>query len=286
MFVWILNSYLEDIWSRALPRPNSLPTEEQAGILVDILFAGHQQRPYNTMTIAFSVITPTFNRRTLLQRHLKRIGRQTHQQWKLFVVHDGPNPSIKSLVENFGKRDSRICYLETASLANDCGATPRLEGLNRAITDKPVADYVVFWDDDNAYAGDALERIAHALENLGRPDLLLVSVKRGFRTIPPKDVPIRSLQVGQLDTACLIFRPDLARDAYSNMLQHGDREQILRFNDFLTYHYVSQLTPTRSIKHDLTVLVCQHDGLRWGPYLRSILKLPALGIARRLNLGR
>ncbi len=190
------------------------------------------------------------------------------------------------MIEDYGKRDSRISYLETTVRANDCGATPRLEALNRMLAYKPVPDYVVFWDDDNAYAIDALERVAQALEATGKPDLLLVSVKRGAQTIPPPDAPIRSLQVGQLDTASLIFRPDLARDAYVNILQRSEREEILRFNDFLTYQYVNQLSPPRSIKRDLGVLVCQHDGLRWGPYIRSTLRLPPLGVARRFGLGR
>jgi glycosyltransferase involved in cell wall biosynthesis len=238
------------------------------------------------MTIAFAIITPTFNRPTLLRRYLKRMRKQTYHHWQLLVIHDGPSPSIKSLVKDYSDSDSRISYFETATRANDCGASPRLEALNRLLVDKPVPDYVAFWDDDNAYAIDALERIAQALEAQGKPDLLLVSVERGSQTIPPRNVSIRSLGVGQLDTASLIFRPDLARDAYVNVLQNGESEQIVHFNDFLTYQYVNRLQPPRSIKSDLGVIVCQHDGLRWGPFVRSTLKIPPLGVARRFRLGR
>jgi glycosyltransferase involved in cell wall biosynthesis len=236
--------------------------------------------------IEFCIITPTFERKTLLRRYLRRIGRQTRKDWQLLVVHDGPNCEIRSLVERYGKHDTRISYLETALRADDCGATPRLQALNHLLAHPPVPAYVVFWDDDNSYAIDALERIANALEAAHRPDLLLMSVRRGSQTIPPADIPIRSLQVGQLDTASLIFRPDLARDAYASILGRCNREEILQFNDFLTYRYVNQLFPPRSIERDIGDPVCQHDGARWGPYIRSALAIPPLGLAKLLGLGR
>jgi glycosyltransferase involved in cell wall biosynthesis len=240
------------------------------------------------MTINFSIVTPTFNRPILLRRYLRRISQQTYRHWLLLVVHDGPNPIIRHLVKGFQKYDARISYLETDFPANDSGVTPRLEGVNHLIVEKVIPDYVMFWDDDNAYAAEALERIATALEAAGRPDLLLVGVKYGQETIPPARVPLQYLEVGQVDTACLIFRPSLARDAYASVRQRAEvaRWEILRFNDFLAYQYVNQLVPPRSIRRDDGVLVCQHDGLRWGPSIRLALRLPPLGLARLFGLGR
>jgi glycosyltransferase involved in cell wall biosynthesis len=240
------------------------------------------------MAINFGIVTPTFNRRVLLGRYLRRISRQTHSQWRLLVVHDGPNPSVRSLVERFCRSDSRITYLETDVSAADSGVTPRLKGASHLASADPVPDYLVFWDDDNAYAVDALARIAVALEAADRPDLLLVCVKYGSQTVPPADVPLRDLKVGQVDTASLVFRPPLARDAYTCVQRHKSvvPNEVLLFNDFLAYQYVRQLAPPRSIKRDAAVFVCQHDGLRWGPFIRSTLRIPPLGLARLFGLGR
>ncbi|WP_052523447.1 glycosyltransferase family A protein [Bradyrhizobium sp. STM 3809] len=238
------------------------------------------------MTISFTIITPTFNRPTLLNRHLSRTIRQAYENWRLLVVHDGPNVEIQSLVNRYTIRDSRVSYLETNSRANDCGATPRLAGLTHLANSGFISDYVVFWDDDNAYRKDALDQIAREIEKADRPELLIVGVRRNSTIIPPTGASVYSLQVGQLDTSGLIFRPELARRVYAQMLEQSKREDILRFNDFLSYKYARESLSSDKIKGATETVICDYDGLRWAPYLRSLLGLPPIGIARRLRLGR
>jgi glycosyltransferase involved in cell wall biosynthesis len=240
------------------------------------------------VAISLGIVTPTFNRRGLLQRYLKRIGRQTYRSWRLIVVHDGPSPAIEVLVKGFHESDPRIEYVQTESPAADSGVSPRLKGAAYFLSGSQIPDYIVFWDDDNAYTSDALERIARAIEEADRPDLLVVRVKYGPTTVPPADVAIRSLRVGQIDTACLVFRSSLALDAYASVQQHArmSRNDVLFFNDFLAYNYVNQLVPLRSIKRAEIEAICQHDGLRWGPYIRSALNIPPLRLARYMGLGR
>jgi glycosyltransferase involved in cell wall biosynthesis len=240
------------------------------------------------MGVSFGIVTPTFNRRVLLRRHLRRVTRQSYPHWRLLVVHDGPNPAIKSIVDGFRELDKRIGYLETSIAAGNAGVTPRLEGVRALVTGNQVPDYIVFWDDDNAYSRDALLRIALSLEKAERPDLLVVRVKYGARVVPPIDAPTRSLKVGEIDTASLVFRPLLAQDAYEAVQRRAnvDRNEVLAFNDFLAYDYVNQLLPSRSIECDPDIIVCQHDGLRWGPFIRCALGIPPLGLARLVGLGR
>jgi hypothetical protein len=216
------------------------------------------------------------------------MSRQTYGKWRLLVVHDGPNPSIRGLVEEFRKRDSRIDYIETEVAAKNAGLTPRLKGIERFGAAQPAPDYLLSWDDDNSYSVDALERIAAALESASHPDLLLACVKYGTRIIPPADIPIRSLAVGQIDTASMIFRPSLAKETYTSVHQRwkDTRKAAVRFDDFLAYQYVTELMPPRSIARDAGILVCQHDGLRWGPFIRTALGIPPLGLARFIGLGR
>ena len=235
--------------------------------------------------LTFGIVTPTINRETLLRRHLRRVGRQTYKLWRLFVVHDGPDPAIRSMVEGFGESDARIKYFETQYSARDWGVTPRLEGVRRFIASCKVPDYLVFWDDDNLYRTDALERGALALESAGCPDLLLAAVKYRSQTIPPAGA-IKSLDVGQVDTASMIFRPELAFDAYASVKFHTDLASKGVLNDFLVFEYARNHLPPQRIVLDRRVLICQHDCLRAGPFIRSALRIPPLGLARLLHLGR
>jgi glycosyltransferase involved in cell wall biosynthesis len=238
------------------------------------------------MAVRFGIITPTINRRTLLERHLRQVVRQTYPHWRMLVVHDGRSSITKSVVEGF--KDIRIGYTETAAAARDGGVTPRLEGVRALMSDDQMPDYVMFWDDDNFYNKDALRLIASALEKNENPDLLIVRVKYGNRKIPPAESSVRSLAIGEIDTASLVFRPTLAEDAYEAVQLYGksNRHELLTFNDFLAYDFVTRLLPPRSIGWAPEITVCEHDGLRWGPFIRNLLGIAPLGWARIIGLGR
>jgi glycosyltransferase involved in cell wall biosynthesis len=232
--------------------------------------------------VKICIITPTYNRKTLLGKHLRRVLLQTYTDWRLVVVHDGPNESIRELMQPY-LRDPRIEFLETKERGNDVGITPRLAGLEYILASKEVPDYCVFWDDDNLYALDALEHVSGALLKAGDPDLLLVAVGSGQRILPPADVPADALQEGQLDTACLVLRPILACNACAAVQaqKKSSPDRVRLINDYLTYEYVKDRIPKVKICRDLTVFVGRHDALRWGPYIRYIFGLKAMGLARR-----
>jgi hypothetical protein len=133
-----------------------------------------------SMTIG--VITPTYLRTRFLWRFLRTMPRQTYPDWRLLVVHDGPNPAVEALVDQ--ARDPRIGYAHTERKTNDYGVSPRLEGLRRMIGEVGP-EYCVFWDDDNLFSRHALRRIVDALDQGGRPDLLLVPIRNNEKILPP-----------------------------------------------------------------------------------------------------
>jgi hypothetical protein len=168
----------------------------------------------------------------------------------------------------------------------DAGVTPRLEGVRHIIASNEDVDYVVFWDDDNTYPRDALARIVEAVDKAERPDLLVARVRYTGNLIPPIDSDVHSLNVGEVDTACMVFRPRLAERTYAAVKKHDKLEEILSINDFLVYDNINKLRPTILMKFDPSVVICQHDGLRWGPFLRSMLGIPPLGLGRLIGMGR
>jgi glycosyltransferase involved in cell wall biosynthesis len=231
------------------------------------------------------VITPTYRRETLLRRFLKRICKQTYRNWRLVVVHDGPNPSTEGLVSRFRADDPRIEYTHTATRTNDTGVSPRHEGARHAIAQGPP-DYCVFWDDDNYFALDALELIVDALDSAVRPDLLMVSMQYGTRILPPRDVPVSALVPGQVDTANLVISPRLALAAYADVLREKAENpgKDIYTSDYMVFDFLRRQRPVISIGQALDVLVGFHDGLRWRPYIRHLLGIPPLHLADRHRL--
>lgn len=230
------------------------------------------------------IVTPTFRRPKLLRRFLNRLLWQTYSHWRAVIVHDGPSAEIAALVAPYAQRDSRIRFMQTDAPANDVGVTPRHAGASYFADAPNPPDYCLFWDDDNYFATDALEKITAALLANGRPDLLLVGMEYRSRVLPPAGVLAAALSPGQIDTANMVIRLPLALAAYVNVLDQKARSprQSLYTQDYIAFHYLRGLhdPPTRiEIARDLVIGF--HDGLRWRPYLRHLLRIPPLDLFRR-----
>lgn len=234
--------------------------------------------------LSLCVVTPTFRREPLLHRFLKRIRKQTYPDWKLVVVHDGPSPLTQALVARFRALDPRIEYMHTATWTNDMGVSPRHEGVKHVLEGKPP-DYCLFWDDDNYFALDALERVADALEANGQPDLLIVSMRYRSRVLPPRDVLVSTLIPGHIDMASLVMRSPLALAAYADLVRQKKEcpEKCFYTQDYMVFDHIRRQSPAVRIGVATDVLVGLHDGLRWKPYIRHLLGIPPLDLANRLR---
>jgi len=100
------------------------------------------------------VIVTVFNRDVPLKILLDSFLVQTHPQWLLHIIHDGPAPqSVKNVVNLYN--DPRIQYYET----------PKVNGLwghpNRNIALRQLSlnhrDYVLITNDDNYYVPKFVE---------------------------------------------------------------------------------------------------------------------------------
>lgn len=147
------------------------------------------------MSLRIGIITPTYNRNRLLKRFIHQICRQHYQNWRLVVVHDGPNPETQAMVAQFSLQDQRIAYLELETRANDFGATPRLRGITYLATQEQV-DYLVFWDDDNSFRRDALAQINADLLTKGCPKVLIVPFWHENKILPPQHIDLDQIHAG------------------------------------------------------------------------------------------
>lgn len=113
----------------------------------------------------FSVITPTFKRPEKLRRALRSVILQQYVDWEMIVVNDNPNDSTREIVESFN--DSRIRFFENEM---NCGVnSSRNAGLNNMASD---SSYVVFLDDDDHFAPEALNIMASTLQKDPTPWLM------------------------------------------------------------------------------------------------------------------
>lgn len=118
----------------------------------------------------FSVIIPTFNRRTLVCEAIESVLRQTHADFELIVVDDGSTDGTSESVGEIASRDARLRLItknnEGRSIARNCG----IEGSS--------GDWLIFLDSDDLLRDDALEIFATAIKEY--PEATLIAAGKTF----------------------------------------------------------------------------------------------------------
>src|SRR5437016_4741289 len=97
-----------------------------------------------------SVVITTFNRSALVGRAIRSVMDQDYPGWELIVVDDASIDDTQAVVSNFFPH---LRYLKQESNSGVCAAR------NRALREAS-RPWVLFLDDDDTLAPDALSRVA------------------------------------------------------------------------------------------------------------------------------
>lgn len=111
--------------------------------------------PDQQKAVKFSVILPTYNRASLVQRAIRSVLGQTYDDFELLVVDDMSTDQTAEVVR--GLRDDRIQYVRRAQ--NGGVAATRNTGIRLA-----RGKYIALLDDDDEYYERFLERMHDAFE--------------------------------------------------------------------------------------------------------------------------
>lgn len=176
-----------------------------------------------------SVIMPAFNSERYIERSVKSVLSQTHENLELIVVDDGSADRTAAILRRLASDDSRLRYIRTE---NHGPAEARNAALKLISSD---VDYVTFIDADDELLPDAL---SYALESAGSgADLILM----GYCIV---EADGREREYNEFD--CLVQPQDLktafARLYKANLLNQVWaklysasllREHGFRFKDYL-----------------------------------------------------
>jgi hypothetical protein len=124
---------------------------------------------------------------------------QTHQDWTLGLVHDGPWPN-----EDWGPwiEDDRIGARPTAVRANDWGHSLRAAALASYQGD---ADYIIVSNHDNYYVPTFLDHMLSAAEGHAGAYCDMIHSHHGYRLIESR------LECNWIDCGAIMVAADLAK---------------------------------------------------------------------------
>jgi len=118
------------------------------------------------------IIMPIYNRRHFLQQAFKSLNEQTYHQWNLVIVDDGstdePSEVLKALTKAL---DQRITYVKQA---NGGPGSARATGQEFQTNQQ----YVAFFDSDDYWLPEYLERAIDQLENIPELDWIFCPCRR------------------------------------------------------------------------------------------------------------
>lgn len=101
--------------------------------------------------VKVSIIVPVYNGEKYLRECLDSIKNQTLEDIEIICVDDGSTDSSLNIIEEYKKADSRFQILRQQ---NQYAGVARNTGLDAA-----TGEYVIFWDCDDYFALDALEKM-------------------------------------------------------------------------------------------------------------------------------
>ena len=105
--------------------------------------------------IFFSIIIPTFNRKSFLRVAIDSVLAQTYENFELIIVNDGSTDSTKDMIKTYS--DPRIVYVYQE---NQGVSSARNTGLSKA-----TGNFIAFLDSDDKWVK---EKLAKSVEYIGK----------------------------------------------------------------------------------------------------------------------
>lgn len=116
-----------------------------------------------------SIIAVTYNQNNILKCFINSIKSQTSDNWRLIVIHDGPNDKLKNeLVSQGYLNEEKIQFIEFTHRTENYGHLLR----KWALENVELNDYVLLTNGDNYYTPNMVEEIDKRTEDLIYFDLV------------------------------------------------------------------------------------------------------------------
>jgi hypothetical protein len=154
------------------------------------------------------IISVTYGQNEILKCFINSIKSQTNQNWRLFIIHDGPNPSLKKELENQGYLDNiKVFFIEYKERTNTYGHILREWGLKNIVN----SEYVLITNGDNYYTPNMIDEVLKRKEDFIYFDCVhshktpfnLNGASYGF--MPTE------LRSSKIDMGCVVVKTEIAK---------------------------------------------------------------------------
>lgn len=194
-----------------------------------------------------SVIIPTHNRGDLLQRAIRSVLAQTHQDFEILIADDASEENIGAIIREFG--DERILHLRSERKSHAGGAR------NRGL-DKAVGDFIAFLDSDDEWLPEHLATRIETIVQTGCDGVFgSAFIDDGSERVYAGSRPIVTghhpadyiLNGGSIPTPTWVMKAEAAKSLRfdNDLIIHEDYDYFVRFAS--RYKWQAMWQPTTII---------------------------------------
>jgi glycosyltransferase involved in cell wall biosynthesis len=173
--------------------------------------------------ITIEIVAVAYHRFGELRVFVQSILNQSAKNWRLTVIHDGPNKEFESIMEEYRIQQPRsISYYYSANRYNDYGHSLRAIGILNA-----SADYLLLTNADNYFVPSAVEYVSDAIETSSADVVMYDMVHShrfpGGRLLPEYSYFDTAYARGNIDISAAVVRTSIAKSAgFRDKTHDGD----------------------------------------------------------------
>lgn len=179
------------------------------------------------------IIAVTYGQNEILKCFINSIRAQTSNNWRLVIIHDGPNEILrKDLVDNGYLSSNRITFIEHPIRTENYGHLLRKWSLENVIQH----EYVLLTNGDNYYTPNMIEEVSKRSEDLIFFDLVHSHKTKHNNNKSTYGYMDSELVCSKVDMGNVVIKSELAKKVGFNSTSFAA--------DWLYFEEVLKLSPT------------------------------------------
>lgn len=154
------------------------------------------------------IISVTYGQNEELKCFINSIKAQKNESWRLFLVHDGPNQTLRDdLVNNGYLETNKIIFLEHPVRTQNYGHLLRDWALQNYVT----SEYVIITNGDNYYTPNMIDEVSRRNEDFIYFDCVHSHNTKNNSNLKDYGYMNTRLERGWVDIGCVAVKSNLAK---------------------------------------------------------------------------
>lgn len=163
------------------------------------------------------IICITYNQNESLKCFINSIKAQTNNNWRLFIVHDGLNQSLKEDLTKNGYLNEKVIFVEHPIRTQTYGHILRKWALENLV----IGDYVLITNGDNYYTPNMVEEVSKYSEDFIYFDCIHSHRRKRNHNQQDYGLMISELKESMIDMGCVVIKSEIAKKVGFNHINYS-----------------------------------------------------------------